>query len=337
MKPAINEEPGRIAEWRDVDAATFRDEIVPRYRPAVLRGLVAHWPAVQHGKASVPSIGQYLRAFDKGTAVDFIIMLPHIEGRMFYTADMRGFNFSRSKAPIGEVSDKLVRYAKFDNRPSLVVQSALIADCLPGFPNENRLPILDESVPPRIWLGSAVTTPAHFDESNNVACVVSGKRRFTLFPPEQISNLYIGPLGHAPTATPISLVSLTNPDFARFPRFKDALAAAARRCTCAPFRIRARSGRSRARAEGVHGGATTAKSCSTGAPSESNGIPVKEQAGALTWEMPRPLFPLSRQSCGYTLTMSTSDGQRFLVLPARRRNKSQPLTVVINWQTGLAK
>lgn len=226
MKPAINEEPGRIAEWRDVDAATFRDEIVPRYRPAVLRGLVAHWPAVQHGKASVPSIGQYLRAFDKGTAVDFIIMLPHIEGRMFYTADMRGFNFSRSKAPIGEVSDKLVRYAKFDNRPSLVVQSALIADCLPGFPNENRLPILDESVPPRIWLGSAVTTPAHFDESNNVACVVSGKRRFTLFPPEQISNLYIGPLGHAPTATPISLVSLTNPDFARFPRFKDALAAA---------------------------------------------------------------------------------------------------------------
>jgi Cupin-like domain len=226
MKPTMSDEPGRIPEWRDVDAATFRESIVPRYRPAVLRGLVAHWPAVQHGKASIPAIGQYLREFDKGSAVDFIIMPPHIEGRMFYTADMRGFNFSRSKAPIGEISDKLLRYAKFDNRPSLVVQSALIADCLPGFPNENRLPILDESVPPRIWLGSAVTTPAHFDESNNVACVVSGKRRFTLFPPEQISNLYIGPLGHAPTATPISLVSLTNPDFERFPRFKAALASA---------------------------------------------------------------------------------------------------------------
>ncbi|HVS55105.1 MAG TPA: cupin-like domain-containing protein [Casimicrobiaceae bacterium] len=222
----MNDEPGRIAEWHDVNAATFRDEIVPRYCPAVLRGLVAQWPAVQHAKTSIEAIGHYLNAFDKGSAVDFIIMAPHVDGRMFYTDDMRGFNFSRSRAPIGEISDKLMRYAKFEKRPSLVVQSALIADCLPGFPNENRLPILDESVLPRIWLGNAVTTPAHFDESNNVACVVSGRRHFTLFPPEQIANLYIGPLGHAPTATPISLVSLANPDFTRFPRFRDALAAA---------------------------------------------------------------------------------------------------------------
>jgi len=154
------------------------------------------------------------------------MMPPHVHGRLFYSDDMRGFNFSRSKASIGEVSDKLLRYAKFEGRPSLVVQSALIADCLPGFAAENRLAILDESVSPRIWLGNAVTTPAHFDESNNVACVVSGTRRFTLFPPEQIANLYIGPLGHAPTGTPISLVSLANPDFERFPRFRDALASA---------------------------------------------------------------------------------------------------------------
>ena len=226
MNPSTNNEPGRIPEWRDVDAATFRNEIVPRYRPAVLRGLVEQWPAVQRARTSFQSIGQYLSAFDKGGAVDVIIMPPHVHGRLFYSDDMRGFNFSRSKVSIGEVSDKLLRYAKFENRPSLVVQSALIADCLPGFSNENRLAILDESVPPRIWLGSAVTTPAHFDESNNVACVVSGTRRFTLFPPEQIANLYIGPLGHAPTGTPISLVSLANPDFERFPRFREALASA---------------------------------------------------------------------------------------------------------------
>ncbi|HEY2968104.1 MAG TPA: cupin-like domain-containing protein [Casimicrobiaceae bacterium] len=218
-------EPGRISEYRDVDAATFRDEIVPGYRPAVLRGLVADWPAVRRARTSIQSIGQYLSAF-KGGAVDVMMMPPHVHGRLFYSDDMRGFNFSRSKASISEVSDKLLRYAKFEGRPSLAVQSALIADCLPGFANENRLSILDESVQPRIWLGNAVTTPAHFDESNNVACVVSGTRRFTLFPPEQIANLYIGPLGHAPTGTPISLVSLANPDFEQFPRFRDALASA---------------------------------------------------------------------------------------------------------------
>jgi hypothetical protein len=226
MKPSMSDQPGPIPEWRDVDAETFRDEIVPRYRPAVLRGLVAQWPAVQRARTSFQSIGQYLSAFDKGGAVDVIIMPPHVDGRLFYSDDMRGFNFSRTKASIGEVSDKLLRYAKFEKRPSLVVQSALIADCLPGFSNENRLPILEESVPPRIWLGNKVTTPAHFDESNNVACVISGTRRFTLFPPEQIGNLYIGPLGHAPTGTPISLVSMANPDFERFPRFRAALASA---------------------------------------------------------------------------------------------------------------
>jgi len=81
-------------------------------------------------------------------------------------------------------------------------------------------------VQPRLWLGNEVVTPAHFDESHNLACVVSGRRRFTLLPPEQVGNLYIGPLDFAPTPTPISLVSFRAPDFARFPRFHDALAAA---------------------------------------------------------------------------------------------------------------
>jgi hypothetical protein len=218
--------PRPIDEWRGVDIAMFRHDIIPRYRPAVLRDVVADWPAVQRARTSPQSIGQYLNAFSSGKPVDVILMPPQVRGRLFYSDDMRGFNFSRAKATIAEVSDKLLRYAKFDNRPSLAVQSALIAECLPGFAEQNRLPIVDPAVPPRIWLGSAVTTPAHFDESNNVACVVSGTRRFTLFPPEQIGNLYIGPLGHAPTGTPISVVSLANPDFERFPRFREALASA---------------------------------------------------------------------------------------------------------------
>jgi len=53
--------------------------------------------------------------------------------------------------------------------------------------------------------------------------VVSGRRRFTLFPPEQIANLYVGPVDFTPTGAPIVLPSLTEPDFEHFPRLRVAL------------------------------------------------------------------------------------------------------------------
>jgi hypothetical protein len=88
------------------------------------------------------------------------------------------------------------------------------------------MPLMEAAVHPRLWLGNAFLTPAHIDELDNLACVVGGHRRFTLFPPEQVHNLYIGPLDVTPAGAPISLVSLKAPDFERFPRFRDALAAA---------------------------------------------------------------------------------------------------------------
>ncbi|HEX8555798.1 MAG TPA: cupin-like domain-containing protein, partial [Sphingomonas sp.] len=54
------------------------------------------------------------------------------------------------------------------------------------------------------------------------ACVVAGRRRFTLFPPSQVANLYVGPLEHTISGQPVSMVDLDAPDFDRFPRFADA-------------------------------------------------------------------------------------------------------------------
>jgi hypothetical protein len=117
-------------------------------------------------------------------------------------------------------------YARFDKSPAVAAQSALIRDCLPGFTAENSLELLSADVPPRIWLGNRITTPAHVDEWNNIGCVVAGRRRFTLFPPEQLGNLYVGPLDFAPTGAPMSMVSIDAPDFVKFPKFRTALAAA---------------------------------------------------------------------------------------------------------------
>lgn len=72
-------------------------------------------------------------------------------------------------------------------------------------------------------MGNRSRIAAHFDNTDNVACVVAGERTFTIFPPDQWENLYIGPLEFNPAGQPISLVDFKEPDFKRFPKFKTAL------------------------------------------------------------------------------------------------------------------
>ena len=213
-----------LAEYEGVDAGRFRDEIAARGEPAVLRGLVRAWPAVQAARQSPEAVCRYIMGFGQGAPVDALLMPPEVQGRIFYSADMRGFNYARKKVPLSTVIEQVARYSHFHSAPAVAAQSALVHECLPGFERENVLPLLGPEVEPRIWLGNRVTTPAHFDQSSNIACVVAGRRRFTLFAPGQVDNLYIGPLDFAPTPTPISLVDFKAPDFERFPRFREALA-----------------------------------------------------------------------------------------------------------------
>jgi hypothetical protein len=213
-----------IREFSTLDDEAIRREVLGSGRPAVLRGLVQAWPAVN--LESNAALVEYLRRFDNGTAVDALMTPPEAQGKVFYDAAMNGFNFVRNRLPITTIAEQVLRYGAFARAPAVAVQSALIRDCLPGFSAENALSVLDDTVLPRIWLGNAITTPTHLDEWSNIGCVVRGRRRFTLFPPEQIRNLYIGPLDFAPTGAPMSLVPLHAPDFERFPRFREALAAA---------------------------------------------------------------------------------------------------------------
>jgi hypothetical protein len=221
-----------MREYTHVDAALLHGEIIPKAAPAVLRGVAAGWPAVQRARASPEAICAYLLACDSGQPVDALLLPPGEKGRLFYGPGMDGFNFARRRLPVAQVIEQLARYSQFTDPPSVAVQSAPIEACLPRFGRENHLDgLLGEldtggNIAGRIWIGNAIVTPAHFDESDNIACVVAGRRRFTLFPPEQVGNLYIGPLDYAPTPTPISLVDFSAPDLARFPRFARALEAA---------------------------------------------------------------------------------------------------------------
>ena len=65
---------------------------------------------------------------------------------------------------------------------------------------------------------------AHWDLPQNLAVTLSGTRRFTLFPPDQVANLYPGPLDLTLAGQPTSLVDIDAPDLARFPRYAQAYA-----------------------------------------------------------------------------------------------------------------
>jgi hypothetical protein len=216
----------KTPEWRNVDLATFRSEIITRDRPAILKGLISHWPVVGAARTSPQALYDYLRARDTGAATPAFLAPPDIKGRFFYRDDMSGFNFERVQQPFHVTAGSLLKHMNDPNPPAIYAPAAVATQCFPRFANENALDIVDHTVLPRLWIGNGVTAPTHYDMEDGVACVAAGRKRFTFFPPEQIANLYVGPLDFAHGGLPTSMVLLSAPDFERYPRFKDALAAA---------------------------------------------------------------------------------------------------------------
>jgi len=214
-----------VREWRGVDEERFREEIVPRGEPAVLRGLVSDWPAVV--AASSPSQGcAYIAKYDAGREQQILTGPASIGGRFFYRDDMSGLNFERRKTTIAAALQEMLAAIPDDAPGSLYIESTPIAEKLPGFEFENTIALAPGSARPRIWIGNAITVQTHFDLNDNIACVVAGRRRFTLFPPDQIGNLYVGPLDFTLSGPPVSMVDVAAPDLERFPRFAAAQAAA---------------------------------------------------------------------------------------------------------------
>ena len=191
--------------------------------PLVLRGLVSSWPVVRASKESPQAVADYIRRFYSGDRVTAFRAPPEVRGRIGYNDELTGFSFKRTSATLDEVLDPLFEHIEEENPPAQYVGSTLLDRWFPGFRQENDLKLDDRQSLVSIWLGNRTRVSAHFDVADNIACCVAGRRRFTLFPPEQLANLYVGPWDKTPAGQPISLVDFSDPDFERFPRFREAL------------------------------------------------------------------------------------------------------------------
>jgi hypothetical protein len=218
--------PAQIAQWHGVTRAQFQEEILPAGVPAVLRGLAGKWPAVAAGRSSPAAMANYLSGFATGAPVHVMVGDPSINGRFFYNDALTGFNYDNVSTPFTDVLASLLHALDLPNPQALYAGAVSIPKQLPGFTRDNSIDIVNPAIEPKIWLGNRVTVQTHFDLSYNVACVVAGRRRFTLIPPDQLENMYVGPLEFTLAGPPISMVRIDAPDYEKFPRFRTAWAAA---------------------------------------------------------------------------------------------------------------
>ena len=198
------------------------DMLQTRTTPLVIKGLLSHWSA-----CSVPQENSisYLKSI---AANELVYVNQSLENspRFFYTPDLKDKNFSQTAMPFNDFLTALDLAASLD-KPDAPEQSTFaymastsVAYCMPDWLTENPLNLNLANPLISAWLGTQSVAATHFDIPQNLACNVFGRRRFTLFPPEQIENLYIGPIDFTPAGQPVSLVDVNEPDLTRFPKYR---------------------------------------------------------------------------------------------------------------------
>lgn len=224
MSSSRTEALAAIPEWASPTPEQFSAEILPSGQPAVLRDIAGDWPLVIAARHDAREAMALLEATAGAHLAGVLRTDPEEEGRFHYAKDsLSSFNFIRGE---GNVAGILAGLRKEENsyRPSAIAAQAMLAErFFPGFDQTHPLLFVPAAAEPRIWIGNAAKVATHNDPVENVAVVAAGRRRFTLFPPSAEPDLYLGPHHPTPAGARISMVHVTAPDLARFPRFADAL------------------------------------------------------------------------------------------------------------------
>lgn len=216
--PAVHEIG--VADAADLDARLRTED-----RPFVVRGLATDWPLVQAARRSAGEARDYILRHHRDRP--FVVSVGQTGGddRLFYD-DAMAMNFRAMKARLPEVFARMEELEPLPNAPAIYLGSVDLHDFFDGLHEANHIDLGDRDALASIWIGTRTRIAAHNDVPNNLACVAAGRRRFTVFPPDQFRNLYLGPIDNTPAGRAVSMVDFHAPDFDAHPRFRDALATA---------------------------------------------------------------------------------------------------------------
>ena len=199
-------------------------ELLASQAPAIVTGLVAAWPLVAAGRQSARAAMDLLLAHYGGAPVTAYVGAQEAGGRFFYNEELTGFNFERGRGPLTHYLDMIAADALGEG-PATYIGSTDVDQYFPGLRSDHDLPPLFGGAVPTVslWIGNRTVAATHYDSSHNLACCLVGRRRFTLFPPDQVGNLYPGPMAPTPGGQVVSMVDPAAPDLNRYPHFADAL------------------------------------------------------------------------------------------------------------------
>lgn len=211
-----------FAPLRAVEGVTpkqFWDDIYPAGEPVILRRHCADWPSVQMADAPDTDFAKYLVDHNPQGSVNLFLGDGDMGGRYFYTPDYKGFNFSPKTAPFGAFLQKLLQIGQSGDSVNLYAGATPTSTLLPGFADAQNSDFPPDGTPPLAWIGNRSRVAPHYDSSDNIACCVRGPRTFLVFPPEQIGNLYVGPIDYNMAGQPASIVDPRNVDTDTFPQY----------------------------------------------------------------------------------------------------------------------
>ena len=183
---------------------------------------MADWPLVQAGLESGKRAREYLLEHHQDRPFVISIGPENADGRIFYNDDM-AMNIQMGRAKLPEIFARIDKVESDTQLPIMYLASIDMKTFFNGLSEANSVDLGERKLLESIWIGTRTRIAAHNDSPDNLACVAVGHRRFTLFPPEQFRNLYLGPVDNTPAGRAVSMVDFHNPDFVKHPKFTEAL------------------------------------------------------------------------------------------------------------------
>lgn len=214
-----------VEEREAADAAALDSLLRGARTPFVIRGLVRDWPLVQASLRSAAEARAQLVGHARPVPFAVSIGAPGGDGRLFYDAAMQ-MNFQMAKGKLADIFAGIDANEGRADAPMIYLGSIDVPAHFDELEADNHLDLGTREPLVSLWIGTPTRIAAHNDFPDNLACCVAGKRRFTLFPPDQFRNLYLGPIDNTPAGRAVSMVDFHAPDLAAHPRFAEALAQA---------------------------------------------------------------------------------------------------------------